>query len=189
MVIARRELGSDRSGAAKFSAKSSVARIVTSVEEALSFVRERGVVLASAKGPAPRLTEFIIGEPVRGSWWTHPKSQQIFAVFHAISQSRDILTCRLINRKLTLIHRRLWPALVRIAETFSVDQLAQVHQQHTPSGHHVNHEIPFPDWVPHEVLLESQRLSEQQARDALGLWAALPDKPLRSGERRPRGFD
>lgn len=147
------------------------------------FVRERGVVLASAKGPAPRMTEFIAGEPISGSWWAHPKSHQIFAAFQAISQSRDILTCRLINRKLTLVHRRLWPALVRLAGRFSADQLAQVHQQHTPSGHHVSRTVAFPDWVPREVLAQSQRLGEQEARAALGIWAARP-KVLRAGRRK-----
>src|ERR1700674_3443868 len=42
---------------------------VTAVDEALAFVRDHGVVLVSGKGPAPRLTEFISGEPIKGSWW------------------------------------------------------------------------------------------------------------------------
>jgi hypothetical protein len=155
---------------------------VTSIDDALTFVREHGIVLASAKGPAPRLTELITGEPIKGSWWAHPKSHQIFAIFQAISESKDILTCRLIDGKLTLVHRRLWPALVRAADLFSAHQLAQVHQKHTPSGHHMSHEVPFPDWVPRDVLEAGQRLSAQQARSALGRWDALPDN-ARSGRR------
>src|SRR5580704_1458010 len=53
---------------------------VISVDAALSFIREQGVVLVSAKGPAARLTELIAGEPIRGSWWGHPKSHEIFEV-------------------------------------------------------------------------------------------------------------
>ena len=49
-------------------------------EEALAFVREHGVVLVSAKGTVPRLTEAIIGEPIKGSWWAHPQSHHIFTV-------------------------------------------------------------------------------------------------------------
>jgi hypothetical protein len=161
---------------------------VTTVDEALSFIRERGVVLASGKGPAPRLTELISGEPIKGSWWAHPKSHQIFAVLQAVSESQEILTCRLINGKLTLIHRRLWPALVRAAGLFSAYQLAQVRQQHTPSGHHMSSEVPFPQWVPHDVVEAGQRLSVQEAREALGQWAAPPDTPRanRRSPRRPR---
>lgn len=50
-------------------------------DEALSFIREHGIVLASAKGPIPRLADAIAGESIRGSWWAHPKSHQIFDVF------------------------------------------------------------------------------------------------------------
>lgn len=140
-------------------------------------------MLASGKGPAPRLTELISGEPIKGSWWAHPKSHQIFAVLQAISESKDILTCRLIDGKLTLIHRRLWPALVRAADLFSAYQLAQVHQQHTPSGHHMSSEVAFPQWVPRDVIEAGQRLSVQEARNAMGRWAAAPPAKARANRR------
>jgi hypothetical protein len=159
---------------------------VVTVDAALSFIREHGVVLVSAKGPAARLTELVAGEPIRGSWWAHRKSHEIFAVLQAISQSRDILTCRLINGKLTLVHCRLWPALVRAADLFSAYQLAQVRQQHTLSGHHMNSEVPFPSWVPHEVLEAGRRLDAQQARALLGQWAAGPRAGERINRRSPR---
>ena len=47
---------------------------------AIAFVRQHGVVLVSAQGAVPRLTEAIVGEPVKGSWWAHPKSHHIFAI-------------------------------------------------------------------------------------------------------------
>lgn len=155
-------------------------------DEALSFIREQGVVLASANGPAARLTEFIIGEPIRGSWWAHPKSHQIFAVLQSLSESKDILTCRLIGGKLTLIHRRLWPALVRAADLFSAWQLAQVHQKHTPSGRHLRLEVAFPDWVPRQVLEEAQRLPVAEAHSVWRPWVTSPigARPSRRSPRR-----
>src|SRR5882672_1535231 len=114
--------------------------------EAISFIEQHGVVLASAKGPAPRLAEAIVGGPIKGSWWAHPKSRQIFAVFNAVADSEDVLVCRLVNEKITFVHRRLWPALVRIAPQFSGRQIAQVHEQHTSLGRHVAREVAFPDW-------------------------------------------
>lgn len=157
-----------------------------SVDAALSFIREQGVVLVSARGPAARLTELVAGEPIRGSWWAHPESHQIFAVLQAISQSPEVLTCRLINGKLTLVHRRLWPALVRAADLFSAYQLAQVRQQHTPSGHHMNSEVPFPAWVPHEVLEAGRRLDAQQARALFGQWVKAPPGAARVSRRSAR---
>ena len=146
--------------------------IAISARQAMRFVREHGIVLAAARGPVPRLTEFIAGEPIRGSWWAHPHSHHIHAILETIGQSHDILTCRLIDRKVTLVHRRLWPALVRAAARFTAGQLAQVRQEHTTSGHHVNREVAFPLWVPRAVYAQAQRLSEQQACSALAPWAA-----------------
>ena len=141
--------------------------------EALAFVEQHGVVLVSAKGPAPRLTEAIAGSPIKGSWWGHPKGQQIFKILEAVTDSEDVLVCRLIKGKLTLVHRRVWPALVRLADRFQPDQIAQVVQEHTASGRHVNKEIPFPVWVPPQVLKQAKSISEADAIEALGKWVAF----------------
>ena len=139
--------------------------------EAISFIKEHGVVLASAKGPVPRLTEAIVNQPIKGSWWAHPKSHQIFAVLQAVADSEDVLVCRLVNGKVTFIHRRLWPALVRVAKRFPSAQIAQVHDEHTTSGRHITREVPFPKWVPAEVTKQAKGMSERKALDALGPWA------------------
>jgi hypothetical protein len=136
-------------------------------DDAIAFVHQHGIVLASARGPVPRLTEAIAGEPIKGSWWGHPKSHLIFAVLERLTDSPDILTCRLVDGKVTFVHRRLWPALARIADQFHPDRISQVREQHTPSGHHVRHEIAFPKWVPGEVLQQAQALTPEQARAAL----------------------
>ena len=114
--------------------------------EALAFIEKHGIVLVSAKGPVPRLTEALAGEPIKGSWWAHPKSHQIFDVLQAIARSEDVLTCRLVNGKVTLVHSRLWPALVRAANRFSKAQLAKVWDEHTRSGQHVSRKVAFPKW-------------------------------------------
>jgi hypothetical protein len=139
--------------------------------EAMSFVREHGMVLMSAKGPVPRLTDVIAGEPIKGSWWGHPKGQQIFRVLQELGDSPDILTCRLITGRVTFVHRRLWPALVRMADRFEPDQIAQVTQEHTPTGRHINRAVPYPEWVPPEILQEAKLLSEREARSLLGVAA------------------
>ena len=139
--------------------------------EALVFIEQHGVVLASANGPVPRLTEAIAGEPIKGSWWGHPKGQQIFLILEAVTESEAVLVCRLVKGKVTLVHRRLWPALVRLAKSFSPDQIAQVKQEHTSSGRHVNKEVPFPRWVPAAVIKQAKSMTEAEATAALGEWA------------------
>lgn len=155
--------------------------------EAVAFVREHGVVLVSSKGAVPRLTEAIVGGPIKGSWWGHPKSHQIFAILQVVTASKDILVCRLVDGRVTLVHRRLWPALVRLAERFPPDQIARVRQQHTPSGQHVNRELAFPKWVPAEVKNEAKHIDEQAALIALGPWTTLPNPSLKRARRKQRG--
>jgi hypothetical protein len=71
-------------------------------------------------------------------------------VLNEVRASPDDVAVRLLNGKVTLIHRRLWPALVRAAERFPPERLAAIDEVHTASGAHRTIEIPFPDWVPAE---------------------------------------
>lgn len=151
-------------------------RKCTTAEEALAFVQEHGVVLASAKGPAPRLTEAIIGEPIKGSWWRHSQSRHIYAILQAVTESEEVLVCRLINGKITLVHRRLWPSLVRLAERFAPEQLAQVRDEHTPSGRHVSREVLFPQWVPPDVTEQAKTIGEKDALLVFDAWLS-PSSP------------
>jgi hypothetical protein len=152
--------------------------------EALRFVHDHGAVLVAAKGPVPRLVEAIAGEPFKGSWWAHPKGREIFAILQGLEASPEILVCRLVNGHVTFIHRRLWPALVRMAAHLNAEHLAQVRQEHTPSGRHLNHETAFPKWVPQEILEASQSLSAAQARRMLGLLLKLPSGPAVRSRRK-----
>jgi hypothetical protein len=143
-------------------------------EEALTFVRQHGVVLVSAKGSAPRLTEAIVGEDIRGSWWAHPKSHHIYSILEAVTDSDQVLVCRLIGGKITLVHRRLWPSLVRLANQFAPEQLAQVREEHTSSGRHASRVVPFPQWVPPEVSAQANAIDEQQALAIFRAWVPPP---------------
>ena len=139
--------------------------------QALEFVREHGVVLVSASGPVPKLTEAIAGEKIKGSWWGHPKGKQIFVVLEDVTDDADVLVCRLVDDKLTLVHRRLWPALAAAAAHFPDSRLCKVTQVHTAGGRHRNVETPFADWLPLDAAAAAQHISMQDALAALGPWA------------------
>src|SRR6266481_6840592 len=123
-----------------------------SPEEGLAFVKRNGVVLQAARGPVPCLAEAVAGGPIRGSWWGHPKGHEIFRLAEAICESPEVLVCKLVDGKITYIHRRLWPALVKLASRFRKDQLAKVWNEHTRSGAHRSRSIAFPAWVPSDVV-------------------------------------
>jgi hypothetical protein len=128
---------------------------------------EHGMLLASARGPIPNVAELVAGEPIRGSWWAHRRSHEIFAVLNELTDSPDVVRLRLIRGKITLVHRRLWPALVRLSDKFPGQALAAVHEEHTTSGAHRKVEVPFPAWVPLDVIREAARLTEHEALDQM----------------------
>ena len=91
----------------------------------------------------------------------------------------------LVDGKVTFVHRRLWPAVVRMAEHFPTQRLAQVHEEHTVAGHHVTRDVPFPDWVTAEVVNEARKLDERQALNVLV--GGLRRNRQYISERIPRG--
>ena len=135
--------------------------------EAIAFVERHGVVLQTARGPVPSLAEAIAGEPIRGSWWGHGKGREIFRASRAVCECPNVLVCKLVDGKITYIHRRLWPALIKLASRFGKERLARVWDEHTKSGAHVSRQIIFPDWVPLDVMEEAQRLSTLEAERIL----------------------
>lgn len=140
-------------------------------KEALEFVGSQGVVLEAGRGIVPNLADTIAGAPIRGSWWGHPKGKLIFRLTRGVRDSEDILVCRLIDGKVTYVHRRLWPALVRLALIFKTEDLAQLTEIHTTSGAHRVLTTAYPAWVPAEVTALAARLSEAEARNQCGDWA------------------
>jgi hypothetical protein len=94
--------------------------------QAIAFVKANGIVLESADGPALSLAATIAGEPNRGSWWKHRKAGQIFWCSRAVRDSKEILVCRLLGGKVTYVHSRLWPALVKLHDRFESKYLSAI---------------------------------------------------------------
>ena len=138
-------------------------------KQAVAFVKTNGVVLESGRGPVPNLAEAIAGERIRGSWWAHPKGHGIFLCTRTIRKSADVLVCRLVGGKVTYVHRRLWPALVRLADRFDAGRLAAIREVHTAPGKHKVDITPFPDWVPGEVISAAEELDGEDAASALAV--------------------
>jgi len=146
-------------------------------KQGIAFVKRHGIVLQAARGPVPSLAEAVVGAPIRGSWWAHPQGHEIYRVAEAISDSPDVLVCKLVEGKITYVHRRLWPALVKLASRFPRDHLARVSEEHTVSGAHRSKSLPFPKWVPAEVLAAGKALTREAAEALLGAVATAKPAP------------
>ena len=95
-----------------------------------------------------------------------------------MADSPDVVRLRLVNGKVTLVHRRVWPALVRVSDRIPPARLASVHEEHTETGAHRKIETPFPDWVPAEAVEAASALTEAEA------FALLPEclRPRTTGD-------
>jgi hypothetical protein len=151
-------------------------------KQALAFIEKHGIVLQAARGPVPSFAEHVAGGPISGSWWAHAHGHEIFALAEAVTESGDVLVCKLVDGKITYVHRRLWPALVKLATRFDKTQLAKVDNEHTANGAHRSISIPFPKWVPDSVREAAKALSAAEAERALA--AVLAPKPTKAAKAR-----
>jgi hypothetical protein len=93
-----------------------------------------------------------------------------------------VLVCKLVDGKITYVHRRVWPVLVKLASRFAKGQLARVSDEHTASGVHRSRRQAFPSWVPAEVCQRAKDMSLAEAEAVLASWPGL----RRRGNRRTR---
>jgi len=62
----------------------------------------------------PSVATIVAGGRIRGSWWGHPKSHQIFHAARRLASDADVIAIPLVRGKVTFVHRRLWPAIAAI---------------------------------------------------------------------------
>src|SRR5262245_26288009 len=82
-------------------------RLAMNLEAALD---QYGLLLLQDK-KLPSAVGIITGEKVSGSWWSHPRANEIF---HKLQALDDALTVKLIAGKVTFVHDRLRPAVVAV---------------------------------------------------------------------------
>ncbi|HEY6300556.1 MAG TPA: hypothetical protein VIW95_13030, partial [Candidatus Binatus sp.] len=66
---------------------------VKTKKEAIDFIKRHGAVLESANGTIRSLAQAIAGEPIRGSWWGHPKGNPIYMLLNDVCDSPDVVRC------------------------------------------------------------------------------------------------
>ena len=76
---------------------------------------EQSGLLMQADSALPSVVTLLVGQPVHGSWWGHPMGDAIHIVNSHLKEHPDLIAAHLVSRKLTFIHRRVWPALFGVA--------------------------------------------------------------------------
>lgn len=98
------------------------------VHRALDALDRTGLLLLH-DARRPSLTGLVAGAAIRGSWWGHPAGRRIFQVASALEEAGDVLFVPLLSAKVTLVHRRLWPALVSVGEGRAPWQMAPLEKR------------------------------------------------------------
>ena len=91
----------------------------------------------------------------------------------AICDNPNVLVCKLVEGKITYVHRRLWPALVKLGSRFREEQPAKVWDEHSASENHQSRPERSPIWVPSEVMKEAKALSVAETESILSPWLSL----------------
>lgn len=71
-------------------------------------------LLLENDGRLPSVGGLIAGEPIKGSWWGHSRSHDIFKVLGECADHKDVIFTKLVSGKVTLVHRNLWPEIFAI---------------------------------------------------------------------------
>ena len=82
-------------------------------DEVLAELIRRGLLLANDHA-FPSLTRLTVGEPVHGSWWAHPLSNDVYMVSQRLQHCGEVAMIKLVSGKQTYLHRQWWPHLVAI---------------------------------------------------------------------------
>ena len=85
-------------------------------EDVLAELRERGLLLQSDP-KVLSVCHLILGSPIKGSWWGHPKGRVIWAITERLADHPDVMVLKLVAAKVTYVHRRLWPAVYTVARS------------------------------------------------------------------------
>jgi hypothetical protein len=93
-------------------------RIAVALARLLERLEADGLLLLS-DARLPSVVALVGRKPVAGSpagsWWSHPKGREIFALVQRLVAHEDVLATKLVSRKVTFVHRRLWPAFLAAA--------------------------------------------------------------------------
>jgi hypothetical protein len=87
--------------------------LAEAVDEVFAALTRHGLLLKQDKS-IPSVVGIVTGESLRTSWWSHPKSHLIFSVLTRLADDPRVGFVKLLDRKDTLVHSSLWPALLAV---------------------------------------------------------------------------
>jgi hypothetical protein len=104
-------------------------RVVGGVDDVTRALQVHGLLLLQ-DATARSLVTLVAGDVVKGSWWAHPRGNEMFAIAEALeaitSKGQRIKIAKLVDGKVTFVHERLWPALHAVGSAREPWQMAKL---------------------------------------------------------------
>lgn len=69
------------------------------------------------------MVSLVNGKPIAGSWWGHPSGTAIYHETLRLADRSDVVLLKLLNGKVTFVHRQLWPHVYAIGRSHEPWQL------------------------------------------------------------------
>lgn len=85
-----------------------------SLQRVRSELEKHGLLLVTDSA-LPSVAGIVAREPIKGSWWSHPKAHAIYAVVEKLDDREDVLLTTLVLNKQTFVHARFWRDLLSVA--------------------------------------------------------------------------
>ncbi len=104
--------------------RQSPSRPIRNAQEAIAFIHERRILLATGRCSLPALAEAIAGRALTGSWMADREVFRIYAMRKAVTKARSVVAVPLVLGKETLLDRSLAPAVARLAADPARRQIA-----------------------------------------------------------------
>jgi hypothetical protein len=99
-----------------------------SLAQVLEELKDQGVLLTT-DSKLPSVCAMVAGEPVRGSWWAHPRSHAMFHMLTELAAHPDVLVAKLVSGKDTFIYKSLWPAVLAVGTAHEKWQMEGLDQK------------------------------------------------------------
>lgn len=107
--------------------KSKGQKIKFKTEEVFSELSSRCILMCHDSN-LQSATTIIANEPIKGSWWPHRDGSVIFHTLGNILDSKDVIAPKLINGKVTLLYKELFPyfnSIVSSPKNWQIDNLKE----------------------------------------------------------------
>ncbi|TPI21094.1 hypothetical protein [Mesorhizobium sp. B4-1-1] len=85
------------------------------MKDAKIYLESHGLIPLSPAEGLVSLVDLILGPGVTGNWWGHDRANDAYNAYSALANDPNVIVVKLIDYKVTLVHRNIWNPIFKIA--------------------------------------------------------------------------